>query len=113
MRQVDDQTRRIAGPAESSTSGRTELRKPGRTGNKQHTHVDILTLRLPSAPKGNLPTATAKLARSGIRQKLWSLRLIVKLGRLGSKATMEGEMLTEIVETSSVGDTAEAFLGGE
>ena len=54
------------------------------------THVNILTL----------------LAPSGIRQKLWSLRLIVIMGRPGSKATMEGEMLPEIVENSPVGDMA-------
>ena len=36
-----------------------ELRNSGRTGNKQHTHVNILTL----------------LTRASIRQKLWSLRL--------------------------------------
>ena len=97
MRQVNDQTTRVAISAESSVLGRIEFRKSGRTGNKQHTHVNILTLPTPS----------------GIRQKLWSLRLIVIMGRPGSKATMEREVLTEIIETSSVGDTAEAFFGGE
>ncbi|HVO64711.1 MAG TPA: hypothetical protein VMT53_27565 [Terriglobales bacterium] len=90
MKQVNDQTGASRSLQNPQFWAGSNFGSQGEPAINKHTHVNILTLLTPS----------------GIRQKLWSLRLIVIMGRPGSKATMEGEMLPEIIEDSPVGDMA-------